>query len=437
VNQEQLQLKYIPIASELFWDDNPNTHDLGQLAESIETYGFRNPPIWDNTLNDGKGGIVGGNGRNQVLLYMKSQGRKPPRCIVEKDGEWLMPVIFGCDAESEAQAIAFAIDDNNTVLGGGTFTAVDMANNWDKEKYLQVLQGLAERDRMPVTVDRDDLALMLSLATPKEVLAPEEEQEQTDEDIEKAEKGEFESRVQLGDIWQLGRHFLCCGDSTDPSNIHLFLGDRHSKVSFVWSDPPYGIKASHEGRTGYGGKKGKWGQKADPGEYEPIINDESEDTALNAFSACQSFTKAIQVWWGANFFPSVLPIAKSWIVWDKETYAPKFAEAELAWCNCNHPIRIVRHQWAGMIRASEHGEKRVHPTQKPVALAQRIFESHGKPNDFIFDPFLGSGMSIMAAEQMEGDRTVFGFELSPIYCTIILDRFLRLTGIEAIKTGTL
>jgi hypothetical protein len=169
VNQDQLQLKYIPISSELFWDDNPNSHDMGQLAESMETYGFRNPPIWDSNLNGGKGGLVGGNGRNKVLLHMKTQCRKPPRGILEKDSDWLMPVVFGCDAESEAQAVAYAIDDNNTVLGGGNFTALDMANNWDKEKYLQVLQGLAEQDRMPVTVDRDDLALMLSLANdPKE-----------------------------------------------------------------------------------------------------------------------------------------------------------------------------------------------------------------------------------------------------------------------------
>jgi DNA modification methylase len=90
-----------------------------------------------------------------------------------------------------------------------------------------------------------------------------------------------------------------------------------------------------------------------------------------------------------------------------------------------------------MIKASEHGEKRVHPTQKPVALCEWAFEKYGDSDDVIFDPFLGSAPSIIAAQKMEGDRTVYGFELSIDYCEIIIQRFEKFTGIEAKLVGRL
>ena len=429
---DQLHLKYIPISSDLFWEENPNAHDLGMLADSLEKHGFRNPPIWDNNLNGGRGGVAGGNGRIKTLLWMQAQRRQPPRAIVAEGDEWLVPVIFGCDADSEAQAMAYAIDDNNLTMAGGNFTAVDIANNWDKEAYLKVLQRLAEADVMPVSVDHEDLDLLLSLATPKAKVSPEEEQEQTDEDLEKAEKEEFVSRVQDGDIWQLGAHFLACGDSTYRSNLKALLGDQEPKL--VWADPPYGMNAVRGDRTGYG-KKGQYGKAAANGEYEPIEGDDTPDTAIDGFKACEEFL-CTQIWWGANYFPHIFPISKSWIVWDKENdFAYKFADAEIAYCSeCNLPIRIIRHQWSGMIKASERGEKRVHPTQKPIELFKLCAEQYGNPGDVILDPFAGSGISIMGAEMM-ADRTVFAMEKSAVYCEIILKRYERLFGGVVQKVG--
>jgi DNA modification methylase len=81
-------------------------------------------------------------------------------------------------------------------------------------------------------------------------------------------------------------------------------------------------------------------------------------------------------------------------------------------------VRIFRHMWNGMLRASEHG-KRIHPTQKPIALCSWAFEKYGSAGDLIFDPFLGSGPSLKAAEQ--SGRTVIGCELSPHYIDHILE----------------
>jgi DNA modification methylase len=78
-----------------------------------------------------------------------------------------------------------------------------------------------------------------------------------------------------------------------------------------------------------------------------------------------------------------------------------------------------------------------HPTQKPVELIEKAFVNSTKSDDLIFDPFLGSAPSIIAAQKMEGNRTVYGFELSPAYCEIILQRFSKLTEIEPKLIGRL
>lgn len=77
-----------------------------------------------------------------------------------------------------------------------------------------------------------------------------------------------------------------------------------------------------------------------------------------------------------------------------------------------------------MLKASEQGQRRVHPTQKPVALPQWCFEKYGKADDVIFDPFLGSGISVIAAENLDDGRRVIGCELSPEYIATVIQRYL-------------
>ena len=137
----------------------------------------------------------------------------------------------------------------------------------------------------------------------------------------------------------------------------------------------------------------------------------------------------MQFWWGANNYANALPPTTCWIVWDKrdDQTSNNFADAELAWSNHKSAVRIFRHLWNGLMKASERGERRVHPTQKPVALAAWCFERYGKEGDIILDPFLGSGISVIAAEQMH-NRRVYGCELSPEYVAVVIQRWVDLTG---------
>lgn len=230
------------------------------------------------------------------------------------------------------------------------------------------------------------------------------------------------SLCQPGDIWKLGeKHLVACMDSTELTTILTLF--REQTPSLILADPPYGIALlRRRGRVGKGGRL-----------YDPVIGDESTETAIRSFQLCQHlFPYATQIWWGANYYCHILPPSPCWIVWDKEARGLSFADAEVAWVNSRDRVRVVRHTWSGARRASEQGEQRVHPMQKPVALARWCLEKFSHAGDLIFDPFLGSGISILAAEGLGGERTVIGCELSPVYCAITMQRFTALTGIEPV-----
>ena len=198
--------------------------------------------------------------------------------------------------------------------------------------------------------------------------------------------------------------------------------------TFIWADPPYGIAIQKkDGQIGSGGKK-----------YPVIAGDENANIAEEAIAFYLSqFPKAVQIWWGANYYQT--PPSPCWLAWVKKPDGKfeglDFADAELAYTNQDSAVRVFHHLWMGATRASEVSERRIHPTQKPVALAVWAFEKYGESSDIILDPFCGSGMSIMAAEQMgdtssgrESDRIVMGCELLPYYCEVIMQRWEKVTG---------
>ena len=145
---ERLRLEYVALATVALWDRNPKLHDVGGIIESIERYGFKDPPKFEPHLNDGEGGLAEGNGRAICLQMMKAEGREPPRGVLIVDGDWTVPILFGVDAESEQAAAAYAIDHNNLTLSGGDFDGFEMARLWD-DSYTEMLTGVED---LPVTV---------------------------------------------------------------------------------------------------------------------------------------------------------------------------------------------------------------------------------------------------------------------------------------------
>lgn len=225
--------------------------------------------------------------------------------------------------------------------------------------------------------------------------------------------------VVLGDLIEIGEHRLLCGDSTDSEQVaKLMDGD---KADMVFTDPPYGISHSGKGIKG-NAKENNFGQ---------ILGDNNVTVAIDSFNLCQSlFSDATMIFWGANYYSSCLPNGFGWLIWDKQREGDTFSGAELAFVNKGIKVDVFRHQWHGMIKGSEMGEKRVHPTQKPIALVEWSFTNYKAQNN-ILDLFLGSGTTMVASHNT--NRKCYGMELDPKYCQVIIDRMIKLDDSLEIK----
>jgi hypothetical protein len=183
----------------------------------------------------------------------------------------------------------------------------------------------------------------------------------------------------------------------------------------------------------FGGAKN--GKQGSPGTvkttaYIPVAGDDSAEAAADAFRLLiAEYPAALHVWWGGNHYAASagLPDSPCWLVWSKETNG-NFADAELAWTNHQGAVRLLAHMWNGMLRASERG-KRVHPTQKPCALAEWAFGviDPRAERKTVLDVFGGSGSTLIAAHRT--GRTAAIVECEPAYVDVIAARWEAETSV--------
>ncbi len=156
-----LTIRYVTLDQALawVWAGNPKKHDLDGLTASIRTHGFRDPSIYDSTLD----AIPAGNGRLEALAHLREQGESAPRGVgLDGAGVWHVPLIFGADATSQLAAQRFGIDHNNLTVVG--FSAEEVARLWRTEDYLTLLERLQQADELPVSVSAENMQTLLDLA---------------------------------------------------------------------------------------------------------------------------------------------------------------------------------------------------------------------------------------------------------------------------------
>ena len=210
-----------------------------------------------------------------------------------------------------------------------------------------------------------------------------------------------EAITKQGDIWILENHRLLCGDSTKKENIDLLLD--LNQIDLLLTDPPYGIDADKM-TLGTGKKefyRGSW---------------DSKKPKIEVFF---DFTDKYIIW-GGNYFTDILPINNDWLCWHKKNDNLSFSEFELAWTNLGKNTRHLSHHWGG--------EKKKHPTQKPLEVILWCLNITDSLKN-IFDPFLGSGSTLIACEKT--NRKCYGMELDPRYCDVIVKRWEEFTGNKA------
>ena len=219
--------------------------------------------------------------------------------------------------------------------------------------------------------------------------------------------------TQPGDLYILGEHRLLCGDSTKAEDVERLMNGERADA--LITDPPYGIGI--DGQKESKATNPKHNRKA-----HEFRGWDDERPSQATFELLRSYAKNAIIW-GGNYFADILPATRGWLVWDKGQKGLTMSDGELAWTTFDKPLRIFVAN-----RAELQGS--VHPTQKPVSLVEWCVDM---TEGTIFDPFLGSGSTLIAAEKT--GRKCYGMELDPKYCDVIVKRWEDFTGQKASKAN--
>lgn len=252
--------------------------------------------------------------------------------------------------------------------------------------------------------------------------------------------------TELGDLYQLGDHRLLCGDSTDKENLRVLMDGRQADL---WlTDPPYNVALGMDETPEQAKKRNR---RTDG---KVVANDKMSDTEFLEFLK-KSFQSAFDVlkagasfyiWHadseGLNFRLAIKEcgqITRQCLIWNKHSlcmgrqdYQWKHEPCLYGWkSGASHGWYADRKQTT-VINFDKPSRSEEHPTMKPVGLFSYQIANSTAPQGLVFDPFLGSGTTIVAAEQL--GRAAYGCELAPEYCDVIVQRWETLTGKKATKT---
>lgn len=341
---------------------NPNKHpekQLRLLAKIIEHQGQRSPI----TISKRSGFITKGHGRWQAIQMLGWE-----KCAIDEQ-----------HYANEADEYADMIADNKIA---------ELADHDDA----QMIEDIKN-------MDLPDLDL---LGIPDFSIT---ENDPAKDAIEDDVPETAPKRSKPGEVWLCGHHRVMCGDATNMD--HVTTAIKTMVPDLIYTDPPYGMNAVSKS----GVLKANYGTD--------IMGDNDAQTAKDAFNALMTrFPDAKHVWWGANYYASVLPDAEGWLVWDKDNGQSDQTDCELAWTNFRSVVR--------QFTQSSKKKNRVHPTQKPVALIEWIFRRFKYNGQNIFDPFGGSGSTLIAAEKHNRNAVIM--EIDPKYVDVIIQRYEDYSG---------
>jgi site-specific DNA-methyltransferase (adenine-specific) len=381
---------------------NSRTHSedqIAQIAASIKEFGWTNP-----VLIDGENGIIAGHGR--VMAARKLKFKEVPT-IELKD-------------LTETQKKAYIIADNRLALNAG----------WDNEMLKIEFDELAElgfdMELTGFTLDEIDALNPIELNAGL-----------TDED--EAPPVPEEPKTKPGDIYQLGKHRLMCGDSTSIDHLERLCDEQ--AVDMWLTDPPYNVAVQ-------GGNHG------DPNRKNglKIMNDKMPDEDFrqflrDAYVAADAVMKSGAVFYiwhadseGYNFRGAAkdagwnvrqcLIWKKSSIVMGRQDYQWKHEPCLYGWKEGAGHLWAADRKQTTILEFEKPSRNGEHPTMKPVALFEYQMLNNTKGGDIVLDSFGGSGTTLIAAEK--NGRIARLMELDPKYCDVIVKRWEDFTGKKAV-----
>jgi DNA modification methylase len=378
---------------------NTRTHSeaqIGQIAGSIREWGWTSPILVDEA-----GTVLAGHGR---LL------------AAERLGIGEVPVIVA-RGWTESQKRAYAIADNKLALNAGwdeTLLRLEVAD-LERLGFDLPLMGFSETELAALTGSNP------GLTDPDEVPEP-----------------PAVPIVQRGEVWQLGRHWLMCGDATSAEDVARALNGVQPHL--MVTDPPYGVSydATWRGRAGLNPMGANRTGKV------------AHDDKLDWREAWALFPGSIVYVWHGGLHSPVVAMSllaegfelRAQIIWNKSVMA--ISRGDYHWKHeaCWYAVR-GKGNWTGdrtqttvwdlrspiHIMAGSDEDKTPHPTQKPVECMKRPIENNSSPGQAVYDPFVGSGTTIIAAEMTA--RACHALEINPTYCDVTIERWQNFTGEKA------
>ncbi len=382
---------------------------IDQIKASILRFGFTSPLIVDDVIR-------AGNGRYAAAQAIYDAGGTIHLAPGPDRGGAAIPAgtvpVLDVTGWTEEERTAYALADNRIAENA----------TWDEARLKEQLAGLVAMDFDIPVIGFDEQAVLELLAAPPPAGDP---------DVVPEEPAEPVSA--LGDVWILGEHRIVCGSSTDPDTVKAVLAGE--KPHLMVTDPPYGVEYDASFRNGILRENGTVvGARA----VGKVLNDDRADWR----EAWALFRGDVAYVWHAGVHAETVSASlravgmeiRSQIIWAKQHLA--IGRGDYHWQHepCWYAVRKGRpgHYDGGRKQTtlwqidkpqrSETG----HSTQKPVACMRRPIENNSKRGDAIYEPFSGSGTTIIAAE-LSG-RRCYAIELHPPYVDVAVLRWQRLTG---------
>jgi len=412
---KQMEIQHWAVERLVPYVRNPRKNDgaVDRMVASMREFGFKIPML---VRSDGE--VVDGH------LRLKA---------AKKLGITEIPVIL-CDEWTPAQVKAFRLMVNRSVTWA----------DWDEE-----LLALELKD-----IQSSDFDLTLTGFDGKELddlLAIDDE-----EKANAAPPLPASPASRPGDLWVLGPHRVLCGDCTSQEVVARLLGERQPRL--MVTDPPYGIELDTEwrdraGLNGLGAAEPSYMKNRSAGHTETSISGDTRADWSDAFALVPSLEVAY-IWHASKFTREVLDgllrigfLHHQQIIWDKGrtvlTRTHYWFQHEPCWY-----VRKKNAPWFGkagenstiwsspspkFIMGGSDEEKFDHPTQKPVELMRRPILNHLRRGELVYEPFLGSGTTLAAAELTQ--RVCYGVELDPKYVDVVVQRWQTLSGKQAVLDG--
>ena len=400
----ELKIVYLPIDDLIPYEKNARTHpdeQIDKLKNSIKKYGFL-----QSILLNQDNGVIAGHAR---IIAAKALGltRLPTVQIGHLNRE---------------QQRAYILADNRIALDSG----------WDPTL---VTFELGELDEQGYNLEDTGF----SEAEIQAYLNPEILNEGIG-DVDAVPAVQPDPISVMGDIWILGGHRLMCGDSTMVDSVASLVNN--IKPILMVTDPPYGVKYDPE-----------WRDDAELGVGERSLGKVENDDKVDWTDAYSLFTGSVAYVWHASYFTHIVAAnllacgfeIVSNIIWAKQHFA--LSRGDYHWQHepCWYMVRKgKKHNWQGDRKQSTlwdimnnnsfgnaNPEKTWgHGTQKPIDCMLRPIQNNTAPNEYVYDPFGGSGTTLIACEKL--GRKCLMMELSPNYCDVIVRRWQEFTGKKAI-----